>query len=82
MTRAVRYAAKGHPGLAWRYNPGALVLGASALVATVRLVAGVATGRLLMVRFGSKWAWVVLGSMMVVALEVNQQRHATLLVRR
>lgn len=82
MTRAVRYAATGRLRLAWRYNPGAFVLAASALAATVRFVAGASTGKWLMVRLGSKWAWVAVGSIMLVALEFNQQRHAALLVRR
>ncbi len=79
MTRAVRFAARGQLGSAWRYNPGAFLLAGFVLVGVPRILAGAVLGRWWAVRLGPKRLWIAIGIVAVVALEVNQQLHATLL---
>ncbi|MDQ6874916.1 MAG: DUF2752 domain-containing protein [Actinomycetota bacterium] len=78
-TRAVYWMARGRLGLAWMYNPGALLLGAFTAGAYGRAFYGRLSGRWLVVRirFG---LLVTLIATALIALEVNQQLHAALLM--
>src|SRR5713226_2094358 len=79
-TRALRDMALGHWGTAWTYNPLSVVLFLGAWAALLRAVVGRLTGRWIavaMVRIPlSRW----LGTGLLVALEINQQLHARLLM--
>jgi len=84
-TRAVRSAAMGDWSASWRYNPVGvpLVLGATLFV--LRAAVGSLTGR--WVRIHVSWSlvwrrarWLVI-AVLLVALEVDQQSHASLLLR-
>ena len=79
MTRAVRFTARGQLGTAWRYNPGAFLLAGFALVGVPRIIANAVLGRWWAARLGPIRLWIALGIVAVVALEINQQLHATLL---
>jgi hypothetical protein len=83
-TRSVRLATLGQWSASWRYNPIGvpLVLGAILLLARAGL--GVLSGRWVSVRIG--WtrsrarAVTAVAVVLVVALEINQQAHAALLL--
>ncbi len=79
MTRAVRFAATGQLGTAWRYNPGAFLLAGFALICVPRTIAGAVFGHWWAARLGPKRLWITIGIVAIVALEINQQLHATLL---
>jgi hypothetical protein len=80
-TRGLRAIALGRIGQAWAFNPLSVVLFVGAWVALARAGIGRLTGRWVAVRRQSgRQVWAVL-CVLVVALEVNQQFHARLLMR-
>jgi hypothetical protein len=80
-TRAMRAAAEGHLVTAWRYNPLSVVLFGGALIVVARVALGAASGRWLNVRLAPRRLVVAVGIVVVGVLEVNQQLHASLLMR-
>lgn len=78
-TRAVYWMARGRLGLAWAYNPGALLLGGFTAVVYARAFYGRLRGRWLVVRIRFA-VLVILIAAALIALEVNQQLHAALLM--
>lgn len=83
-TRAVYYAMLGQWGLSWTYNPLGLLLLAGAAATTVRHMAGAISGRWLNLHVRRHRATIVVISALlavgVLALWVNQQLHAELLL--
>lgn len=80
-TRGVRHAIRGEWGSAWAYNPISipLVLGAAAV--TLRHGIGKLTGRWLNLRLSlPRLLLIALVVLPILALEVNQQLHADLLM--
>lgn len=82
MTRAMRSLAAGDLTLAWRYNPGSYVIAFLGAAFTARWVVGVATGRWLTITLPSRRATLLMVWLVTVALWVNQQLHADLLMTR
>ncbi|MQA01963.1 MAG: DUF2752 domain-containing protein [Streptosporangiales bacterium] len=80
-TRGVYSAMRGDVASAWAYNPASIPLVLGALTLVVRHVAGWLTGRWLTVRLRPRWLVVTVAVVLVVALGVNQQLHADLLMR-
>lgn len=80
-TRAMYHVFLGDLGLAWAYNPLSVVLAAGAVAALARHVAGVLTGRWLALHV--RWNAATIGVLVaaLLALWVNQQLHAELLLR-
>ncbi|WP_327582266.1 DUF2752 domain-containing protein [Nonomuraea sp. NBC_00507] len=78
-TRALRYTMLTEWRLAWTYNPLSPVLGVGAVLALMRHLVGALSGRWLTI----EWRWskplLVVLALAVIALEVNQQLHASLL---
>lgn len=83
-TRAVYYAMLGQWDVSWAYNPLGVMLVTGAAVVIVRHVAGAVSGRWLNLRVRWHRATVVGVSALlaagILALWVNQQLHAELLV--
>lgn len=79
-TRAALALAHGDPDLAWRYNPLVPFLAVAICGLLVRWCWGRATGRWIAVDLIDRRALVVVTAMLVVALWVNQQAHASLLM--
>lgn len=80
MTRAVRFLAHADIGQAWRYNPGSLALAGSALIAAARALVAAATGNWWTVEI-ARPAWILALIVGVIALQINQQHHASLLIQ-
>ncbi|MGP3920141.1 DUF2752 domain-containing protein [Nonomuraea sp. 10N515B] len=78
-TRALRYTMLTEWRLAWTYNPLSPLLAVGAVLALVRHLVGVLSGRWLTI----EWRWskpvIVVLALAVIALAVNQQLHAGLL---
>ena len=80
MTRGVAALLRGDARAAWLYNPASFLVVAGAVVVLVRGAVGVSTGRwLTFVVDVTRVGWVAITTVMV-ALWVNQQAHATLLM--
>src|SRR5437879_3899777 len=77
-TRALRFTMLGRWHDAWRYNPLSPVLAAGAVLALLRHMTGTLTGRWLTIAIPRR-ALIILAVVVLAALEVNQQLHATLL---
>ncbi|MDQ3570527.1 MAG: DUF2752 domain-containing protein [Actinomycetota bacterium] len=80
LTRGVRAVARGDLGLAWSYNPGSPALVVAALGLVVRDVVGRITGRWLNVHAASWPVVAAVAGVAVIALWINQQAHAGLLM--
>lgn len=85
-TRAVRLAAMGDWSKSWRYNPVGVPLAVGGAGLVLRAAVGSLTGRWveIHVRLTPVWRrarWLVMAAL-IVALEVDQQLHATLLLSR
>lgn len=80
MTRATRFFARGDLASAWRYNPGSYALALAAGLVVVRWFVGTFTGRWLTVRVLNRRAAAAFALLLFVALEVNQQSNAQLLM--
>jgi hypothetical protein len=80
-TRAMRAAALGHLATAWRYNPLSVVLFLGAIVVIFRAAFGALSGRKLNLRLGRPRLIGAVAVALVAVLEVNQQLHASLLMR-
>jgi hypothetical protein len=85
-TRAVRLAAMGDWSKSWRYNPVGVPLVVGGVGLVLRAVVGSLTGRWVQihVRLTPVWRrarWLVMAGL-IVALEVDQQLHVTLLLSR
>ncbi len=80
-TRATYFMAHAEWALAWAYNPGVFVLAFVSVFGVVRWIVGLASGWWATKRVPRRLAWslVIAG---LIALEINQQAHAALLVRR
>ena len=81
-TRGVRLAFLGDLAGAWRYNPAAIPLAAGAVLMLARALLGWVTGRWINAEL--RWTpttGTVLG-LLIVALWVNQQSNASLLLTR
>lgn len=83
-TRAARYTAQGHLGLAWRYNPLGIVTVIVGALLVARTAAGIATHRwitphITWTRRGRRIV-VVLGIALLAVLEIRQQGRADLLM--
>lgn len=83
-TRAIRLAAMGNWAESWRYNPIGVPLFIVCVMLMVRAVVGWISGRWVTLRIhwtrrGKVIAW-LLGAALVIALEINQQAHAELLM--
>ncbi|MDT0300843.1 DUF2752 domain-containing protein [Streptomonospora wellingtoniae] len=78
-TRAVWAAMSGDLAMSLRYNPLGIVLVAGAFATLLRLAAGLVTGRWVNVRVVSWPAAAVVATVLVIALEVNQQLNRDLL---
>jgi Protein of unknown function (DUF2752) len=81
MTRGVRYVMLGHLGRAIDYNPASPVLVAGAVGAMARAVVGGMSGRWLVVHIRATRPAVMALAAVLAALWVNQQLHASLLMR-
>lgn len=79
-TRAVYWMARGRLDVAWRYNPGVLALGTFVAAVYVRAYYGRLRGRWLAVRM-RRGPMMVLVAVSLLALEINQQMNAALLMR-
>jgi NADH:ubiquinone oxidoreductase subunit 6 (subunit J) len=85
-TRSVRLAALGQWSASWRYNPLGVPLVVGAILLLARAALGLLSGRWVSVKIG--WtrsrgrALIVFAVILVVALEINQQAHAALLLTR
>lgn len=80
-TRATYALAHADLATAWRYNPGVPFLAALMLTAAARAAAGLLTGRWLTVH-GLRRRWLLLlGVVLLVALEIRQQLNADLLMQ-
>lgn len=81
-TRGVRLAFLGDLAGAWRYNPAATPLAAGAVIMVARSLLGWATGRWI----NAELTWTptikAVLCVLIVALWVNQQRNAPLLLTR
>jgi hypothetical protein len=71
---------RGQLDVAWMYNPASPAFVVAALLAVVRLFIGAVTGRWLTVSVKRVWPVVLAVIVFVVALAINQQAHAPLLV--
>ncbi|MCZ4102791.1 DUF2752 domain-containing protein [Streptomyces sp. H39-C1] len=82
MTRGVRLVLRGDLVAAFRYNPASPLVVAVMSLAVLRAAYGRLTGRWLTVRL--RWSPGLLTALAiaVIALEVNQQLHASLLLAR
>jgi Protein of unknown function (DUF2752) len=80
MTRGVIAVLRGRLGQAWAYNPASLLVVPGAIAVLVRAAAGRLTGRWLDVRFHPTRLFWLLTTAVLLALWVNQQRHAALLL--
>ena len=85
-TRAIRLAAMGNWPASWQYNPVGIPLFVGCGLLILRAVIGWVSGRWLSLRIawthrGKVIAWTVF-VVAVIALEINQQSHAALLVSR
>jgi len=85
-TRAVRFAAMGAWSASWRYNPLGIPLVLGGIFLVLRAAVGYLTGR--WVQIHVSWTpvwrrarWLVIAAL-IVALEVDQQFHASLLLSR
>ena len=81
LTRGVVAAVRGHLRDAWAYNPASLGAVAAAVAAVGRYVVGRLSGAWLTItipRSAIVWALTVVA---IVALWMNQQHHAALLMR-
>ncbi|MQA80254.1 MAG: DUF2752 domain-containing protein [Streptosporangiales bacterium] len=80
-TRGVSYAIRGDWRLAWAYNPASIPLVVGAVVLVVRRLVGMVSGRWLNVWFLlPRRVAIPLFGVLLVALEINQQLHAPLLM--
>lgn len=80
MMRAIAAAVGGNLATAWTYNPASLVLVGGAIGVLVRSLLGVASNHWINIRLSmTRRSWLVV-ALAVVALEVNQQAHAGLLM--
>lgn len=80
MMRATAAAVGGDLATAWAYNPASLMLVGGAIAVVVRSLVGVTSGRWINIRLRmTRRGWLVV-ALAVVALEVNQQAHAALLM--
>lgn len=81
MTRAVHALASVDLHQAWRYNPGSFALAAFGAGFVLRGLVGLVTGRWLRLpRLPHRAIWLT-GALAIIALWVNQQSHADLLMR-
>lgn len=83
-TRAVRFAAMGNWSESWRYNPIGIPFLVTVVLLILRAVVGWLSGRWLTIRIrwtgrGKLIAWLLLAAV-VIALEINQQSNAALLM--
>ena len=81
-TRGVRLAFLGDLPGAWRYNPAAIPLAAGAVFMLARGLVGWVTGRWINVDVRWTRATRMLLAVLIVALWVNQQANASLLLTR
>lgn len=80
LTRASTALARGDVATAWAFNPAVFLVALWTAAAAVRLVLGRATGRWLNVQFRpTRIGWAILGGLFV-ALWMNQQSHADLIM--
>ena len=79
-TRSTYLSTHGHLREAMRYNPGAPLLLAAAVVTVVRAVVGWSVGRWLSIRV-SRRILIPVVLIALAALEVDQQLHADLLTQ-
>jgi len=82
MTRAVYALTHGAFSTAWRYNPGVFALAGFAVLMVARFVVGVTTGRWIEVTIASRRALVVIVTIVIALLWVNQQANSDLLMSR
>jgi hypothetical protein len=80
MTRAARALARADLATAWRYNPGSLALGVAVSAVLARAIAGLASGRWLMLHIEVRRRWLIVAAAALVALAIRQQRIASLLI--
>ncbi len=79
-TRALRLVFLGQFGASLVYNPLSLVLTIGAIAFLARHVHGQLTGRWLSFRVSRGWSTILFVAVAVIVLEINQQRHAALLM--
>ncbi|MDP4014640.1 MAG: DUF2752 domain-containing protein [Candidatus Nanopelagicales bacterium] len=83
-TRAVRLAAMGDFAESWRYNPIGIPVVLTGAVLVVRGAFGLISGRWpsMHIRWTRRGKWIAVAVViaLIVALEVNQQSHAELLM--
>lgn len=79
-TRALRLVFLGQFGASLAYNPLSLVLATGAIGFLARHAYGHLTGRWLSFRVSRSWPAILLVAIAVILLEINQQRHAALLM--
>lgn len=82
LTRASTALARGDVATAWAFNPAVFLVAMWTAAATIRLVLARVTGRWLNMHFRpTRTAWAILGALFV-ALWINQQSHADLIMNR
>lgn len=83
-TRAIRLAVMGEWSESWRYNPIGVPLLLVLVLLVLRAIVGLTTGRWFTPRL--RWTRrrkvlaIVIATVLIVALEINQQAHADLLM--
>jgi hypothetical protein len=81
MTRAVTATARGDITTALVYNPGILLLGLGAGCLYLRVAIGLVSGQWLAVTLERRRTMIMIAVLMTLALWVNQQMHADLLMQ-
>ncbi len=79
MTRAVRALARGDIGNALEYNPASLALALGAVLVLTRTALGLLAHRWIAIRVSRRPLWILV-AVGLLALWVNQQLHADLLL--
>lgn len=80
-TRSVYLIAGGHLLAAWQYNPLSWLLAVLAVLVVGRLFVGLVTGRWPVLRLRRPRLVLAVAVLALIALEVHQQLHASLLMR-
>lgn len=82
LTRGVVALARGDLAAAWQWNPASSLAAVAAATGVLRAAVGAATGRWLHVHVRPRWWLLVVATLAVALLWVNQWDHAAQLMGR